>query len=202
MLRKKDIPVWEAAREFLDVRSNDEHTLFSYYWAKQLLKFYPEADADVVLPAILFHDVGWKNIPIEKVLKSFGPKMKYPELRRQHEVEGVVIATQKLLELGYNDHFIDPIRKIIDGHDTTKKARSLNDSIVKDSDKLWRFTRHGNETIQSWFDISMSEVHEILRKQLPGLLTDQGKLWATQMLEVAELKENLTKYIPHVSLER
>lgn len=202
MLREKDIKVWEAARPFLDVRSNDEHTLFSYYWAKQLLDFYPDGDADVVLPAILFHDVGWKSIPMEKILESFGPNMKYPELRRQHEVEGVVIATQKLSELGFTDNLIARIRDIIDGHDTTKEARSLNDSLVKDADKLWRFTRHGNETIQSWFDISMAEVQEILRKQLPGLLTEKGKLFATQMLEIAELKENLTQYIPNVSVER
>lgn len=198
MLREKDIPVWESAREFLDVRSNDEHTLFSYYWAKQLLNFYPDADEDVVLPAILMHDTGWKMIPIEKVLESFGPKMKYPELRRQHEVEGVAIAREKLTGLGYNDHLINAICDIIDGHDTTKEARSLNDSLVKDADKLWRFTRHGNETVQSWFDISLSEVLEILRNQLPGFLTEEGKLLAVQMLEVAELKESLTKYIPNV----
>lgn len=202
MLRKKDISVWEAARVYLDVRSNDEHTLFSYYWAKQLLDFYPDADEDVVLPAILLHDTGWKKIPIEKVLESFGPNMKYPELRRQHEVEGVAIAREKLTELGYNEHHINQICDIIDGHDTTKEARSLNDSLLKDSDKLWRFTRHGNETVQSWFDISLTEVHEILRNQLPGFLTEEGKLLAVQMLEVAELKESLTKYIPHVSSER
>lgn len=199
MLREKDIPVWEAAREFLDVRSNDEHTLFSYYWTKQLLDFYPDADADVVLPTMLLHDTGWKKIPIEKVLESFGPKMKYPELRRQHEVEGVAIAKQILSELDYSETLSKQICEIIDGHDTTKEARSLNDSLVKDSDKLWRFTRHGNETIQSWFDISLSEVQEILRNLLPTLLTEKGRLFAIQMLEVAELKENLTKYIPNVS---
>ena len=202
MLREQDINVWEATRPFLDVRSNDEHTLFSYYWAKQLLDFYPDADADIVLPAILLHDTGWKKIPIEKVLESFGPKMKYPELRRQHEVEGVAIAKQILSDLGYSEHLSKQICEIIDGHDTTKEARSLNDSLLKDSDKLWRFTRHGNETIQSWFDISLSEVQEILRNLLPTLLTEKGKLFASQMLEIAELKENLTKYIPNVSAER
>lgn len=202
MLREKDIKVWEAARPFLDVRSNDEHTLFSYFWTKQLLDFYPDGDADVVLPAILFHDVGWKSIPMEKILESFGPKMKYPELRRQHEVEGVAIAKIKLEELGYGKQHINQICALIDGHDTTKEARSLNDSLLKDADKLWRFTRHGNETIQSWFHISMSEVHEILRKQFPDLLTEKGKLFATQMLEIAELKENLTQYIRNVSAEK
>ena len=48
----------------------------------------------------------------------------------------------------------------------------------------------------------MPEVHEILRKQLPDLLTEKGKLFATQMLEIAELKEKLTQYIPNVSAER
>jgi len=41
-----------------------------------LLAHYPEADEEIVLPAILLHDVGWKMVPEEKELNAFGPKPK------------------------------------------------------------------------------------------------------------------------------
>ena len=62
LLRDQDLPLWRAARPYLDVRNNDEHTLVAYGLAKCLLALTPTADADIVLPAILLHDVGWKKI--------------------------------------------------------------------------------------------------------------------------------------------
>ena len=41
--------------------------------------------------------------------------------------------------------------EIIDGHDTRKHALSLEDALMKDADKLWRFSRHGVATIGGWF---------------------------------------------------
>ena len=34
-----------------------------------LESFYPEADEEIVLPAVILHDVGWKMVPEEKQLK-------------------------------------------------------------------------------------------------------------------------------------
>lgn len=189
MLRKKDIPIWEKARPYLDVRSNDVHTLHSYVMVQQLLKCYPEAEADIVLPAMLLHDTGWKKIPKDKLLQSIGPKNKYPELQRQHELESVIISKNILTELSFDAESIQKINHIIDGHDTTKIARSLNDSIVKDSDKLWRYTAHGIHTIGSWFDISKGEVLDILEDfVLPKFLTEQGKIIASTLLQTARME--------------
>ena len=47
----RDLPIWEAARPYLDVRNNDEHTVIAYALAKMLLAEIPEADASTVLPA-------------------------------------------------------------------------------------------------------------------------------------------------------
>ncbi len=52
------------------------------------------------------------------------------------------------LDLGLDD---TAILAIIDGHDTTKAARSPKMPIVKDADKLWRFTPHGVATIGGRF---------------------------------------------------
>jgi CRISPR/Cas system-associated endonuclease Cas3-HD len=196
MLREKDIPIWQAAKHYLDVRSNDVHTLYSYALLQQLIDFTPEGDPDILLPAILLHDTGWKMIPADKILHAFGPNNKYPELTRQHELEGVIIAENILYNLGYPSVIIEKITAIIDGHDTTKIARSLNDALMKEADKLWRYTPHGVETIQGWFNISASEVLDILEGfVLPTFLTDNGLIMAKMMLTTARMKESLSKYV-------
>jgi HD domain len=190
MLRPQDKPIWEAALPYLDVRSNDEHTLYSYVLLQELLAFAPEGDPNIVLPTILLHDIGWKMVPADKLLQSFGPNKKYPELERLHEVEGAAIAHRILTQLKYPVEQIEQITAIIDGHDTTKIARSTNDALVKEADKLWRYTPHGIQTIQRWFHISVPEVLEILENfVMPTFLTENGRIAAKLMLDYAHAKQ-------------
>jgi hypothetical protein len=195
-MREKDIKIWQAAKPYLDVRSNDEHTLYSYALLQRLLEFTPEGDADTVLPAIILHDTGWKMIPPDKILHAFGPNNKYPELTRQHELESVKIAQQVLSKLGYEPVLIEKITAIIDGHDTTKTARSLDDALMKEADKLWRYTPHGIETIQGWFNISKTEVLDILEGfVLPTFLTEKGLMMAKMKLSTGRMTEQLNNFI-------
>jgi HD domain len=202
MLREKDIKIWQAALPYLDVRSNDAHTLYAYALLQKLLEFTPEGEADVVLPAILLHDTGWKMIPADKILHAFGPNNKYPELTRQHELEGVKIATTILQNLDYPAVLIEKITAIIDGHDTTKIARSTNDALMKEADKLWRYTPHGISTIQGWFNISESEVLDILEDfVLPTFLTQNGLMIAKTMLSTARMKDKMTHYLHQLTTD-
>ena len=157
-------PIWERAKPYLQTRRNDTHTLYCYHFTKQLLILHPEADSAIVLPAILLHDVGWSTVPANKQLQSFGPHMIYPELRRQHETEGARIAKEILSELGTDSTQIDEIVAIIDGHDTRKDSLSINDSLVKDADKLWRYTPFGLETVGEWFHYTVDEQMALLDK--------------------------------------
>jgi hypothetical protein len=98
--------------------------------------------------------------------------------------------------LGFEPHIIEQIVALIDGHDTTKNARSLEDSIHKDADKLWRYTPHGNQIIGKWFEIEQAEVLEILENYvLPTFLTDFGKKQAQIFLETAKLNQHLSEYL-------
>lgn len=195
-MRKQDEAIWEVAKKHLNVRNNDEHTLFSYLLAQKIAENYPESDVEIILSAILLHDTGWSKIPKDKLFNAFGPNNKYPELTRQHELESVAIARQALPELGFTNQQIEEITTLIDGHDTTKNARSLNDAIHKDADKLWRYTPHGNRIIGEWFEIEQAEVLEILENfVLPTFLTDFGRKQAIIFLETAKLNLNLKKYL-------
>ena len=51
--------VWAAALPYMRARKNDVHIPLSYGYASRLVDARPEADADVVLLAILLHDIGW-----------------------------------------------------------------------------------------------------------------------------------------------
>jgi hypothetical protein len=142
-LEPDDYAIWLQAKHWLNVRSNDEHTLISYRLARALLRRHPEAGDRIVLPAILLHDVGWKMFPEEKLALAVGPNAKYPELQRAHEVEGARIARDILDALTIPIIETGRVIEIIDGHDTRKHALSLEDALMKDADKLWRFTDHG-----------------------------------------------------------
>jgi len=182
-LAPRDVPIWLAAKPWLNVRSNDEHTLISYRLALALLEHHPSADANVVLPAVLLHDVGWKMFPEEKLAAAVGPDPKYPELQREHEVEGVRIARDILGHLAIPDVDVGRVTDIIDGHDTRKHALSLEDALMKDADKLWRFTEHGRVTIGGWFGTSPQETLAMLESfVLPSMLTDTGRTAATTLI--------------------
>ena len=132
----------KLSEPFLDTRSNDVHTAISTSMAFQLLE-REGGDEDIVIPAIILHDTGWKQVPAELHLKAFGPNATKPELNRLHEVESVKIAKEILQEINYNPTKSKRILEIIDGHDSGQKAVTLNDMIVKDADKLWRYTSSG-----------------------------------------------------------
>ena len=73
--------------------------------------------------------------------------------------------------------------EIIDGHDTRKHALSLEDALMKDADKLWRFTEHGVATIGGWYGMSAQETLAMLEDfVLPCMLTDTGKAAADALI--------------------
>jgi hypothetical protein len=114
--------------------------------------------------------------PKEKLAYAIGPNAKYPELQREHEIEGARIAREILERLAVPNVGIGRVVEIIDGHDTRKHALSLEDALMKDADKLWRFTAHGIATISGWWGHSAKETLAMLEPfVLPSVLTDAGR---------------------------
>lgn len=154
--------IWRRAEPLLGVRSNDVHTLYCYRFARALCLLHPAADAEVVIPAILLHDIGWSTVPPDKILQAFGPHTRYPELKRQHEVEGARLAREILTAVGHPPAHTEMVVRIIDGHDTRADALSLEDGLVKDADKLWRYTPFGLETVRGWFGHTIDQQLDLL----------------------------------------
>jgi len=164
-------PVFEKIRQlsksYLDTRHNDVHTAISTQLAYELLE-QEGGDEDIVIPAIILHDSGWQRVPADQQLKAFGPKATKPELNRLHEREGVKIAKEILQGINYDHAKSERILEIIDGHDSRQKPLSLNDMIVKDADKIWRYTKSGFQIDIERFGESYEEGLERLRSNLSG----------------------------------
>jgi len=153
--------IWHLAIPHLNTRENLIHTKISEAFAYKLLE-KEGGDEEIVIPAIILHDVGWQRIPEHLQLKAFRPKLASRELNRVHELEGAKLAKEILETVGYDGDAIGEIVDIIEGHDSRKKALSLNDRIVKDADKLWRYTREG-------FDIDTRRFGQTLEESLQRL---------------------------------
>ena len=148
--------IFEKAKPFLRTRKNLIHTQIALGYALKLLKS-EKGDEEVVIPAIILHDVGWSVVPEHLHLTAFGPNPTNPKLTRVHEVEGAKIAKAILKKFNYPPRKIREICQIIQGHDSRKRPLSWNDRIVKDSDKLWRYSRRGVTIDLRRFRISPQE---------------------------------------------
>ena len=68
--------VWRASEPYMRARKNDVHIPLSFAFARKLLEAHPEADEDIVLLAMLLHDIGWWSIDMHDIIeKGFGPNM-------------------------------------------------------------------------------------------------------------------------------
>jgi HD superfamily phosphodiesterase len=148
--------IFDSAKPFLRTRKNLIHTQIALGYALKLLKS-EEGDEEIVIPAIILHDVGWSVVPEHLHLTAFGPNPTNPKLTRIHEVEGAKIAKAILKKFNYPPRKIKEICQIIQGHDSRKRPLSWNDRIVKDSDKLWRYSRRGVAIDLRRFRISRQE---------------------------------------------
>jgi hypothetical protein len=158
--------VYLRARAYWDTRFNDLHVPIAYGFARELLLAHPQADRDVVAPAILLHDVGWKSIPEDRQLGAFRPGARDEALRRFHETEGARIAADILSAAGAAPPLRDAIVRIVDGHDTRLEALSLEDALVKDADKLWRFTPAAIDIDHRRFEMSLGDYLPWLGRQV------------------------------------
>lgn len=141
---EKDIyaRIFEAALPFLQTRQNEIHTRICLAFGARLLRG-EGGDPDIVVPGILLHDVGWSRVPEHLQLSAFGPNMTSPRLRDLHEREGAAIAGEILATLAYPVDQTRVIVEIISRHDSRPDAESLEEEVVKDADKLWRYSPEG-----------------------------------------------------------
>ena len=186
--------VWRAASPYMRARKNDIHIPLSYAFAGKLVEAHPDADADIVLLAILLHDIGWHSIDMTDILDEvFGPNRQRYDVRILHEKEGARLAGEILRKTGWPEATIAAVCEIIDGHDTRREPLSLNDRLMRDADKLWRFTVTGLVVISDWFKKTPHEYIEWCDRLLDDMETEVGRDMATR--ELAQTRATLMMHL-------
>jgi HD superfamily phosphodiesterase len=143
-LARAEERIFRLAKPFLRVRNNEVHTRAAIEFALRLLET-EKADRDIVIPAVILHDVGYDSLSEGLIPRAYGPR-KEKDVTRIHEQEGARIAAAILNDIGYDTSKTAEILEIIDGHDTRPVALSINDQVVRDADKLTRYARD----LRSW----------------------------------------------------
>lgn len=176
--------LWRAVEQPLRSRGNDIHTPLSVMFAEFLLDAHPEADPLVTRTAILLHDTGWSRCDESKIFtEGFQGDWRKSDIRKLHELEGCNIAREVLPGLGYDEETIKRVTDIIDGHDTRMESYSIEDSLVRDADRLWRFTPAGIALASSWFKKTPSQYRIQLEEiTYPELITETARALASAEL--------------------
>lgn len=170
-------PVWRAAEPYMRSRKNDVHLPLTYHWAARLVDHYADADRDICLLAAMLHDIGWSTIDMGRIIdEGFRSKnFLTSDVRYLHEAEGVRLAREVLEATGWAEEVIAAVCEIIDGHDTRATAHHLNDRIVRDSDKLWRYSVIGLSIAADWFGGTLQSYAAQVEADLPKFETDFGR---------------------------
>lgn len=170
--------IYALAEPYWQTRSNEIHVPESFVLAQELLSSHPQADPDIVLPGILLHDIGYMAVPAEDHLKGLaGAHMGWEEeITRRHEIQGAALAGEILAEAGWDPERTRLIQQIVDGHDSRLEAISLEDRLVKDADKLWRYTTSAVRICHVWMKLTTEAYMDWVQSEIDRwLFTDAAR---------------------------
>jgi len=135
--------IWGLALPYQDKRDDPGHAEVTLRYAIELVAL-EKGDEDIVIPAIILHDVGYSQLPKERRLLVFNRDARDQDRRAvvfEHQIESIKLAAKILRQVDYPDELTDEILDIISQHDTREGFISKNEGIVRDADKLWRTSK-------------------------------------------------------------
>ena len=193
--------IWNLALPYQDKRDDKGHAEITLKYAIKLLNSVG-GDENVVVPAIILHDIGWSKLTNrERTLLVDENRTREQELfiRLKHQKEGVRLAEQILNEVYYPLKLIKDILEIISEHDTRVGFISQSEGLVRDADKLWRFSAVGISSDLRRFKIQFSEIYDKLKNHRIDkkhyFYSEEAKQLALRELE--ERKKEYAKFPLH-----
>ena len=105
-------------------------------------------------------------------------------VRLRHQEEGVRIAEKVLRQVGYPTDHITEILEIISEHDTRQGFISTNEGLVRDADKLWRFSKTGFDADVERFRFDPQFLHD----KIFGQIGSEGFFYCETSRELAYLE--------------
>lgn len=135
----------KLALPYQDQRDDPGHAEITLKYAQELL-LRENGNEDVIIPAIMLHDVGWSQLIKGRRILVFARSAREEdklEVQLEHQNESVKLASEILHKADYPEELIPEILEIISQHDTRKGFISKNEGLVRDADKLWRTSKEG-----------------------------------------------------------
>lgn len=154
-MKNKFEKIWDLAFPYQDKRDDKGHAEVVTNYALKLCKL-ENVDENIVIPAAILHDVGWSRLSKEQRFLIFNKRISKEErlkVRYKHQDEGVIIARRILQKLNYDPQYTEKILDTISEHDTRVGFKSGEEGVMRDADKLWRYSKIG-----FWDDIKRSEI--------------------------------------------
>jgi HD superfamily phosphodiesterase len=135
--------LWEKARPYLlQGRPNDwDHTLRAIDHGKALLK-EEKGDPEVVLTALVLHDIGWSRVAFDDFVQAPPEKKKETLSLKEHMVQGASLAREILEPLDLPQDKKELIIRIIAAHDLPEVIQAMPEpeaTLVMEADRLDRF---------------------------------------------------------------
>jgi HD superfamily phosphodiesterase len=181
--------IWELALPYQDKRDDKGHAKITTDYALKLLET-EEGNDEIVVPAIILHDIGWSQLNKEQRMTIFdhaATRDQKLDVRYKHQNTGVELAKKILNQLDYSDDLINEITEIISQHDTRDGFISQNEGLVRDADKLWRFSKTGFTADLVRNKFSFQQLHDKLinKIELPNFFySEKAKQIAYDELEM------------------
>lgn len=165
-LERKYKEIWDLAKPYLaKCRLWDLwHTQISISFLYQIMKQEGKEELEnILVPAIILHDIGWSTIGEEKNISWQRKKM-----RVKHMKAGAKIAKEILEEVDYDQELIKKIVRLVSTHDNAYLGITQNaveEKLMRDADACFVFT-----DLSFWKDYHVTNVIKGVRVTPRGFL--------------------------------
>jgi len=176
--------IWDTVLDKQDLRDDSGHAQIVTEFAIQLATEL-HANLDIVIPAAILHDTGYHvfdSTTLNNMMQKNLPESEIAHIKEVHMDVGAKLAKDVLTKLRYNSGQIQVISHIILYHDTMQQPTSVEEKVVRDADKLWRYSNKG-----FFLDIKRQKKKAIDHYlKLQQNLKKQNYFWTEQAIRIAQ----------------
>lgn len=178
--------IWDLALPYQDKRNDEGHAESVTSFALELLDHCITANPFIVVPAAILHDTGYSQMSEERRMISYtgvGTSEEYAA-RLEHQIYALGVALEILKKTNYPAVYWGDIIVIISQHDTRKGSIGLEEQVMRDADKLWRYTRQGLGRATANLHWSTDQIWDQL-KHLEEQINHEGFFFTDKAREIA-----------------
>jgi HD superfamily phosphodiesterase len=179
--------IWKMALPYQDKRDDIGHAEIALKYARELAAL-ENGNEDVIIPAIILHDIGWSQLIKERRMLIFDKDASKEDRRNvqlEHQIESVKLAGDILRNVNYPEELTKEILEIISQHDTREGFISKNEGLVRDADKLWRTSKEGFAAAEARRKVNNKPRDESMWKKIEEDIHKPGYFYFEKARQIA-----------------